>query len=146
MDMMLAPLRKYADFEGRARRSEYWLFWLFRALVYLGITVIGMILIGVTAAATGGAPDGDVSPLATAVTGLIMLLFLAAVFGFFLPSLAVLVRRLHDAGMSGWLVLIAFVPFGGLVLFIFTLLDGTPGKNQYGPNPKEPSGQAAVFG
>lgn len=148
MDMMLEALRKYAEFEGRARRSEYWMFFLFRALVYLGITFVGATLIGVSAAVSGGAPDGDISPLASAVTGLVVLLFLGAVLVFFIPSLAVLVRRLHDVSMSGWLVLISFIPFGGFVLFIFTLLDGTIGKNQYGPNPKEPSGAAnaaAVF-
>ena len=53
------------------------------------------------------------------------------------PSLAVAVRRLHDTGKSGWFVLIGLVPLvGGIVMLVFTVMDSTPGDNQYGPNPK----------
>ena len=68
------------------------------------------------------------------------------VFGLvsFIPALSITVRRLHDIGKSGWWYLIAFVPLiGGLVLFVFTLLDSDPDRNEYGPNPKVP-GHASV--
>ncbi|MBS7782526.1 DUF805 domain-containing protein, partial [Providencia stuartii] len=54
-----------------------------------------------------------------------------------IPSLAVTVRRLHDIDKSGWWYLLTFIPFGGLVIFVFTCLDGTPGNNRFGSNPKE---------
>ena len=65
-----------------------------------------------------------------AVYGLIML-------GLLIPSLAVSIRRLHDTNRSGWWILIGLIPFlGALVLIVFYLLDGTPGPNKYGPDPK----------
>ncbi|MCL2304252.1 MAG: DUF805 domain-containing protein, partial [Planctomycetaceae bacterium] len=58
-------------------------------------------------------------------------------FGLIIPSLAVIVRRLHDAGYSGWMYFISLVPFvGGIILLVFLLQDSQPGRNQYGPNPK----------
>jgi hypothetical protein len=63
----------------------------------------------------------------------------------FIPGWAVLVRRLHDTNRTGWWALLAFVPVGGLVLLIFTLIDSDSGENQYGPNPKLPSVGSAVY-
>jgi uncharacterized membrane protein YhaH (DUF805 family) len=61
-----------------------------------------------------------------------------------IPALSVTVRRLHDIGKSGWWYLICFVPLiGGLILFVFTVLDSEPDRNEYGPNPKV-TGQAGV--
>ncbi|MBP1542210.1 MAG: DUF805 domain-containing protein [Prevotella sp.] len=58
---------------------------------------------------------------------------------FFIPSIAVAVRRLHDTGRSGWWILLGIIPIiGGIVLLIFYCTDSQPGENQYGPNPKEP--------
>lgn len=106
-------LGKYATFSGRARRSEYWYWALAVALGYLALFVL-------TAVAR---------PL-----GLLVLLYYLAVL---LPSVAVGVRRLHDTGKSGWLLLLGFVPLiGGIILFVFTVLDSTPGSNRYGENPK----------
>jgi uncharacterized membrane protein YhaH (DUF805 family) len=103
---------KYAEFNGRARRSEYWWFYLFQLLTLMVLFLI----------------EGAIgSPFV--LTGIAMLAMI-------IPSLAVAVRRLHDSNKSGWLYLIAFVPFGGIVLLIFFVLDSTPGDNQYGPNPK----------
>ncbi len=54
-----------------------------------------------------------------------------------IPGIAVSVRRLHDIGKSGWWILISLVPIVGvIILLVFTVLDSTPGENQYGPNPK----------
>ena len=119
---MTLALRNYADFQGRARRKEYWMFTLLVTLA----TVLAVIL--------GGAESS--------VGGLLLLVI---VLGGVIPGLAVTVRRLHDLGLSGWLVLVGLIPYiGSLVLFILMLLDGKRGTNQYGPNPKEPV-DASVF-
>ncbi len=118
MTLMLAPLLKYAEFEGRARRSEYWLFFLFQILVYIPIVIIGI-------AASGREFDGPSVP------------FIAAILFFMLPNITVTVRRLHDSDRSGWWYFISLVPLiGGLWLLILTLLDGTSGDNRFGPDPK----------
>lgn len=127
MDLMFQPLKKYADFQGRARRSEYWLFRLFEAVLLLAVVVLVAIV--------GAAGNG--SDAAAGIGGMIFLVYLIFLLGMIIPSLAVTVRRLHDSGQSGWMLLLAFVPFiGGIVLLIFTLIDGTAGANQYGPDPK----------
>ena len=115
MDGYLAVWKKYADFNGRANRREFWTF------VLINI-VIGMVLVG----ATGDAANDQPGLLA-------MLFYLAAL----LPTIAVSARRLHDTNRSGWWILIGLIPFlGALVLIVFYLLDGTPGPNKYGPDPK----------
>lgn len=105
-------LTKYADFSGRARRSEYWYWVLALAIAW----VVGLIL----------------SAAVEEIIFLVLLAYLAVL----VPSLAVSVRRLHDTGRSGWWLLLNVVPFGGLVVLIFSCLDSQPGDNQYGPNPK----------
>ena len=118
MNWYVEVLKKYAVFSGRARRKEYWYFLLFNI-------IIGFVL-GLIEGTTGLARKNPQSILG--------LIYSLAVL---LPGLAVSVRRLHDTGRSGWLVLIALVPFvGGIILLVFMAQDGTPGENQYGPNPK----------
>jgi uncharacterized membrane protein YhaH (DUF805 family) len=108
----LAVLKKYADFSGRARRKEFWMFVLFNFIIAVVLGVVDSMI---------GVP----------VLGLIYTL------GVLIPSLAVGARRLHDIGKTGWWQLIAFVPFIGIiVLIIFFVMDSNPGDNQYGPNPK----------
>jgi uncharacterized membrane protein YhaH (DUF805 family) len=124
---MFAALKKYAVFEGRARRSEYWLFTLFQIIALIGAMVVGSVL---DAAIGDSAPDGRSANMFAA------LLYLVVALGLFIPGLAVSVRRLHDSDKSGWFYLLAFVPFGGIVLLVFFCLDGTPGSNKYGPDPK----------
>jgi uncharacterized membrane protein YhaH (DUF805 family) len=128
MSLMLEPLRKFAVFEGRARRSEYWLFALFQFLVIVGFVVIasiGYALMG-----------GHQNPAADLVLGLATLLLVLFSLALILPALAVTVRRLHDSDKSGWWLLISFIPLGSFVILIFTLMDGTPGPNRYGDDPK----------
>ncbi|MFD6351578.1 DUF805 domain-containing protein [Nocardia tengchongensis] len=115
-------LSNYATFSGRARRSEFWWFTLFHLLIFIGMPVLNVAL---TASDSTGA-----SPLGV-VHGLLELALI-------LPSLAVQVRRLHDAEFSGWWILIAFIPFvGALTLFVFSVMDGTHGPNKYGSDPKD---------
>jgi len=118
MSWYLQGLKKYAVFEGRATRQEYWMYVLFNSIA----AIVFMIADAVLGTAANGMPFG----------------MLTAVYlvGTILPSLAVLVRRLHDTNRSGWWVLISLVPFGGLVLLVFAVQDSEAGVNQYGPNPK----------
>ena len=121
MEWYLKVLRQYADFTGRARRKEYWMF-----------TLVNVIISAVLAI------------LDTALTnGLLGLLYSLAML---LPSLGVGVRRLHDTGRSGWWLLIGIIPLiGWIVLIVFFATDGEPQPNTYGPNPKAVPGEAAVF-
>ena len=139
MSLMFQPLKKYAEFSGRARRSEYWLFTLFIILVEVAYLVLFGVLGG------GGMTGGSqMNGLGMALTAIYALFALAI----FIPSLAVSFRRLHDTDRSAWWLLIALIPFvGGLVLFIFTVLPGTTGANKFGPDPKggATTDTAAVF-
>jgi uncharacterized membrane protein YhaH (DUF805 family) len=120
MSWYLTALKKYAVFSGRARRKEYWMFTLFN-IIFL---IVAMILDNVL-----GTTIGDIG------YGYIYLLYGLAVI---IPSLAVLVRRLHDIGKSGWWIFISLIPLiGSIWLLILLVTDSKPGENQYGPNPKE---------
>lgn len=113
-------VEKYATFYGRATRSEYWLFALFNFLVSFGFVFLALIFYS--------------EPV---IMGLIVLylLYLVAVF---IPGLAVSVRRLHDKGNSGWLLLLYFFPYlGSIILFVLFLLDSEPFDNEYGLAPRE---------
>ncbi|MEM8559041.1 MAG: DUF805 domain-containing protein [Bacteroidota bacterium] len=118
-------LSKYADFTGRARRSEYWYFTLFNMLVVICAIAIG-------GAAVGFYGEGLGTGIFLTVYGFVILYAIAMA----IPSLAVSVRRLHDTGRSGWWYLITFVPFGSLVLLYFFVVEGDYGPNAYGPDPK----------
>ena len=118
MNWYLEVLRKYAVFDGRARRTEFWLFFLFNCIIALVLSIIEAIV--------GIAPIGGASILGS--------LYMLVVF---IPYLAVGVRRLHDTGRSGWWMLIYIVPLiGAIVLLVFFVQDSQDGHNQYGPNPK----------
>jgi len=117
---------KYADFNGRARRSEFWFWQLF---VWLTVIVLGTIsnsIIGTLLHVPGSA--------AIAERGFAISLLLFFLLGTFLPSLAVLVRRLHDINFSGWFAAFGVIPFGGLALLIMSVLPGSQGSNPYGPD------------
>lgn len=113
MQWYMKVLKNYIGFQGRARRKEYWMFFLFNFLITILLSVIEMML----------GLDGILSGL----------------YGLFalLPSIAVNVRRLHDIGRTGWWMLLSFIPVIGLiVLLVFAMLDSEQGENKYGPNPK----------
>lgn len=113
MDWYLQVLQKYAVFEGRARRKEYWFFVLFNFIISIVISVVE------SGIGTGG------------ILGLIYVL------GVFLPSVGVGIRRLHDTDRSGWWLLIGLIPvIGFIILIVLLALDSTPGDNRFGPNPK----------
>ena len=113
MSWYLHVLKNYVQFNGRARRKEYWLFTLFNAIVSLIIYIIGRF--------AHASWLTDIYALAV-----------------FLPSLAVSVRRLHDIGRRGWWILLELIPLvGSIILIVFDCLDSQPGPNKYGENPKE---------
>lgn len=122
-------VRRYADFTGRARRSEYWWFYLAYVLVVLVIAIAG----GIVAAVVGSVNETAGSAVGLLVTILYFIVALALI----LPTLAVGARRLHDTGRSGWWLLLALVPLGGIVLLVFWVLDSSPGTNRFGPSPKD---------
>jgi uncharacterized membrane protein YhaH (DUF805 family) len=118
MEWYLLPWKRFAEFGGRSRRKEYWMFTLFNMVIAIVLTILSVVF--------------RESGIAVIFSGLSLIYGLAA----FIPGLAVTVRRLHDTGKSGWWVLIALVPLIGLVLIVFMVLDSDPAANQYGPNPK----------
>ncbi|MCB9426645.1 MAG: DUF805 domain-containing protein [Flavobacteriales bacterium] len=120
MEWYLAVLKNYANFNGRARRKEYWMFTLFNVIFCVAAAVLDNIL-GIT---MQGIPYGP-------IYGLYVLALL-------IPGLAVAVRRLHDIGKSGWILFIALIPLiGSIWLLILLVKDGQLGDNKYGNNPKE---------
>ncbi|CAM4005100.1 DUF805 domain-containing protein [Novosphingobium lubricantis] len=137
MEWMLMPYRRYADFSGRSRRKEYWMFVLFSVIVTF--VCMGLMLAGGMSLDEGGEADaGPLFWLGAALLGVFVL-------GSLIPSIAVQVRRFHDQDKSGWMVLLGFIPYvGGLIVFIFMCLDGTRGPNRFGVDPKDPT-SADVF-
>lgn len=112
---------KYATFEGRARRSEYWFYTLFIWIVQMILYVLGIIILGKSP------EDG---------TNIFMSIFTLATF---VPSLAVFWRRMHDIGKSGAWFFLNLVPcIGSIVLLVFEITDSQPGENQFGMSPKYP--------
>ena len=106
MEWYLGPLKKYAEFSGRASRKELWLFVLFNTLAYLVLFAI-VPLVGVIYA-----------------------------FGTWLPSISVQVRRLHDTNRSGGWYWLSLVPIIGIIIvFVWMVTKGTDGDNDYGPDP-----------
>ena len=125
-------ISKFATFDGRASRSEFWWFYLFTVLVGF----IGYLPLLVLTALGATNPDGGaVSGLVSLLSVIFWILWFIVVIALVIPLLAVGCRRLHDRGQSGWLQLLLLVPCGGIVLLIFWVMEGTPGDNAYGPKP-----------
>jgi uncharacterized membrane protein YhaH (DUF805 family) len=120
MNWYLKVLKQYADFSGRARRSEYWYFVLFNMI----FAIVAVVLDNILGTAIEGVGYGP-------IYGLYVLAVLV-------PGLAVAVRRLHDVGKSGWMFLIVLIPLiGAIWLLVLGFTDSQPGTNKWGPNPKE---------
>ncbi len=129
MNYYIEAFRKYAVFEGRSTRSEYWYFFLFNFLVAFVLSFLFGFVGGFFAGFSGASNKG--------LETLIELPLVAYMFFALVPSLAVGVRRLHDIGLSGWWLLLYFLPFfGGIALIVMYCLDSEAGSNRFGPNPK----------
>lgn len=115
-------INNYANFSGRARRSEYW----YSFLVHMLMLVFVVLLYGIFEF--------------TVLDKFSLLIAMIYVLLSVLPTIAVSVRRLHDTGRSGWWYLLGVIPIinyiGGIVLLVFYCIEGDRGSNEYGPDPK----------
>ena len=120
MEWYLLVWKRFAEFNGRSRRKEYWMFTLFNMLICLLLYIPGLVLV-------------RVNPIGVVFVCIYFLYALAVM----IPSLSCYVRRLHDRGKSGWWVFLNFVPLiGAIVVLVWLASDSVPGMNEYGPNPK----------
>ncbi len=138
MDFYVLAWKRYAQFSGRSTLGEYWWFVLFHFIVIM-LLVIPPI---VAAIVSSNKPNDTQSSV---VVGISVAPFVLYMLASLIPSLAVTIRRMHDANLSGWLYLLSFLPMGNIAVLVFTLLPGTAGENKYGPNPLV-SPAAAVTG
>ncbi len=114
MNWYLKVLKDYVNFQGRARRKEYWMYVLISIPIILVLYLLESLM---------------------GINGVLTFVYSLAVL---LPGLGVIVRRLHDTDRSGWWILIGLVPFvGSIILIVFLCLEGTPGDNRFGSNPKQ---------
>ena len=182
MEWMFMPLKRFAEFSGRSRRMEFWMWIVFQFLVAIAFVIILVALVG------GAAMSGDVGQMMAmgGIALIVYLLYFLWALISFIPGLAVTIRRLHDTDRSGWWVMLYWGPYllfivagsvlgagaqmggeptegaamtggligvvaglawlvGCLVLLVFMFLEGTPGPNRYGPDPKGRGGDARVF-
>jgi uncharacterized membrane protein YhaH (DUF805 family) len=128
MEWMIMPLKRFAEFSGRSRRKEYWMFVLLQMLILIPVAILAILM--------GGPVEDPANPLgSTAILIVLGVYFLV----FFIPGLAVQVRRFHDQDKSGWFILLGFIPYvGSLILLVFMCLEGTRGPNRFGQDPKDP--------
>ena len=150
MEWMLLPFRRYAQFTGRSRRKEYWMFFLLNMIILFMLGILALV-VGAPLAAFDDPTQaaGLFSSGVMIVVGLLLLVWILAII---IPSIAVTVRRFHDRNMSGWwylgFIVLGLIPVVGFIASIAQLvimaLPGTPGPNRYGPDPKDLS-QAEVF-
>jgi uncharacterized membrane protein YhaH (DUF805 family) len=112
----LAPLKRYAELSGRSSRRE---FWSFAALLF-GLLFVAVVISGGSDAPTGAA---------------FLALFALALV---VPSFTVSVRRLHDFGVTGWVLLLSFIPYvGPFIILGLMCMPSQAAANAYGPKPQE---------
>lgn len=127
MKWMVLPFKRYADFSGRSRRLEFWMYSLLNVIVIFGMLTIGALSSGSPDRSSAGSGDID----------FLIVLFIIWSLATIVPNIAVTVRRLHDQDKSGWLFLTLLIPYIGWVfLLIFACVAGTNGPNQYGDDPR----------
>ncbi|MDH0356927.1 DUF805 domain-containing protein [Morganella sp. GD04133] len=114
----------YFNFKGRARRKEYWMFTLINNAIIVSLYLATLYFSDLY--------SRDFNTISLVLT----VFFVIYIIVTFIPSLSVTVRRLHDTGRSGWWLLALLIPFGGIIIFVFSCLDSHPGDNRFGPNPK----------
>lgn len=131
MDWFLKTLKEnYANFDGRARRKEFWMFVLFVALIYVALMIVATVLSFISSTLGG---------LIYGIAGLAML-------GLLIPSLAVGVRRLHDTGKPTWYIVFSFLPIVSFYYLYLMIVEGDKGPNEFGPDPKEAGDGPNPFG
>ncbi|MBL1143184.1 MAG: DUF805 domain-containing protein [Proteobacteria bacterium] len=112
MEYFTDAFKKYADFSGRATRTQYWMFILIYMIIYIVLAVIDAFVLGM--------------PALSGVLSLVAII----------PSLSIAARRLHDTGRSGWWLLISLLPLIGIIVLLVFLVMDSDGDNNYGANPK----------
>ena len=119
MKWYFKAFRHYSDFKGRARRKEFWIFNLFNVIAFLIVLMLAFVLVDIT---------GEL------YWETITILYLLAMI---IPSIAVTVRRLHDTGKNGWMILLGLIPIIGTIwLFVLFVSDSNLEENEFGKNPK----------
>ena len=113
----LVVLQRYAKFDGRAGRAEFWWYVLANFAIYIALLILAQI------------------------SGIFLVLYFLYALAVIVPNIAVGIRRLHDTDKSGWLLLLAFIPFvGAIILLVFCAMEGTNGRNQFGAAPEPAAG------
>jgi uncharacterized membrane protein YhaH (DUF805 family) len=120
----LMVIEECMQFDGRSQRKEFWIFVLFNVLIIPALSATRFL-----------SPwNPGLNEYGVAASFVPLALYILAII---IPGLAVTVRRLHDTGKSGWMILLCLIPIvGGIIVLVFMALDSDPGPNQYGPNPK----------
>ncbi len=113
----LVVLQRFAKFDGRAGRAEFWWFVLANVIAYVALAILAQI------------------------SSIFLILYIVYALGMIVPSIAVAIRRLHDTDKTGWMLLIGLIPLvGAIILLVFYATEGTKGPNQYGPGPEPAAG------
>ncbi|SKC56210.1 DUF805 domain-containing protein [Krasilnikoviella flava] len=138
-DAIKSVFSQYATFSGRARRSEFWFWYLFLVI----ISAVGGILLGIVGSASLDTATGTFGAGFYVLTALISIVWLALL----LPTLAVMVRRLHDQDKSGFFWFMTLIPLAGpIIMIVFYATAGTVGPNRFGPDPKGLQAPAGQYG
>ncbi|MDR0548192.1 MAG: DUF805 domain-containing protein [Deltaproteobacteria bacterium] len=119
-DFLDVIFKNYANFYGRIRRRDFWMFMLWQFLAFMALAVVGVVF----------------SMISETLAMLVWIVLLLVSLALIVPSSCITIRRLHDIGQTGWLLLLYLVGLG-IVVFIMCLLAGQPAENKYGPNPIE---------
>ncbi|HEY0413431.1 MAG TPA: DUF805 domain-containing protein [Allosphingosinicella sp.] len=160
MEYMFLPLKRYAEFSGRSRRMEFWMFALFQFIIWCVILGLAVAMLGSALMAGSRGSVGGIMAVGGSAMILVVIVVIVAL-ALFIPGLAVAVRRLHDTDRSGWwvggyvilvivsnvlqsvtgsgalsLILSLVTLVYAITLLVFYCLDGTKGPNKYGPDPK----------
>ena len=147
MEWMFLPLKRYFDFSGRSRRSEFWMFFLFQLVVQIAffIFLIGIVLSEPNDPTSIDESWGNLAPY-IAILGVWAIFWLAML----IPSAAVVVRRFHDQNISGVVAILLYIAtliftLPGIVILIFMCIEGKKGDNQYGKDPKMAENVGDIF-
>lgn len=128
-DAIKTCFSKYVTFSGRAARSEFWWWMLFVWLVQIGLSIVDSILFGTVTTGEGSVSASTDTPILSTIFSLAVLL----------PTISVIVRRLHDTDRTGWWYWLALVPLVGIIiLIVWWATKGTDGPNRFGPDPLNP--------
>lgn len=149
LEWMIMPLKRYADFNGRSRRKEFWSFFLLNMIVVTVVMSLVFSTGGMARLAEAGQAGAGVLAVYGAMFSGVGVLLAVWWLATIVPNVAVAIRRLHDRDMSGWwypgFIVLGLIPFIGFIATIAMLvvfcLEGTPGPNRFGPDPKGPAHQ-----